>query len=126
MLLILRLYTRFWKRRHRSPRLVESRPGHTLSDGSDAGPAASHSRRPRCRYRVVHFAERNVMERRKRSLGLDARELDHLRPFVDFSAMNLANSSGEFDATATAPRSANQDAIAVDIPKAALDALERL
>src|SRR5215469_10099260 len=33
MLLIVRLYTRFWKRRHRSPRFVESRPGHTLSDG---------------------------------------------------------------------------------------------
>src|SRR5215510_2832385 len=24
------LYIRFWKRRHRSPRFVESRPGHTL------------------------------------------------------------------------------------------------
>jgi hypothetical protein len=33
MLLITRLYIRFWKRRHRSPGLVESRPGHTLSDG---------------------------------------------------------------------------------------------
>ncbi len=28
-----RLYIRFWKRRHRSSRFVESRPGHTLSDG---------------------------------------------------------------------------------------------
>src|SRR5262245_22196258 len=27
------IYIRFWKRRHRSSRFVESRPGHTLSDG---------------------------------------------------------------------------------------------
>jgi hypothetical protein len=33
MLLITRIYIRFWKRRHRSSRFVESRPGHTLSDG---------------------------------------------------------------------------------------------
>src|SRR5262247_251632 len=32
MLLITRLYIRFWKRRHRSSRFVESRPGHTLLD----------------------------------------------------------------------------------------------
>jgi hypothetical protein len=31
MLLIVRLYIRFWKRCHRSSRFVESRPGHTLS-----------------------------------------------------------------------------------------------
>jgi hypothetical protein len=27
------IYIRFWKRQHRSTRFVESRPGHTLSDG---------------------------------------------------------------------------------------------
>jgi len=30
MLLITRLYIRFWKRRHRSSRFIESKPGHTL------------------------------------------------------------------------------------------------
>src|SRR5215831_15748511 len=33
MLLITRLYIRFCKRRHRSSRFIESRPGHPLSDG---------------------------------------------------------------------------------------------
>src|SRR5262249_411011 len=33
MLLITRLYIRFWKPRHRSSRFVEFRPGHTPSDG---------------------------------------------------------------------------------------------
>src|SRR5262245_20953077 len=33
MLLITRLYIRLWKPRHSSFRFVESRPGHTLSDG---------------------------------------------------------------------------------------------
>jgi hypothetical protein len=30
MLLITKIYIRFWKRRYRSSRFVESKPGHTL------------------------------------------------------------------------------------------------
>src|SRR5215510_606531 len=40
MLLITRLYIRFWKRRHRSSRFIESKPGHTLTclcNGDGAG-----------------------------------------------------------------------------------------
>jgi len=33
MLLMTAIYIRFWKRRHRSSRFVESKPGHALSDG---------------------------------------------------------------------------------------------
>jgi len=60
---------------------------------------------------LVHFAERNVMERRNATgdhCGLMPANLITFVHLSTFSAMNLANSSGEFDATATAPRSANQ------------------
>src|SRR5262245_35435251 len=74
MLLITRIYIRFWKRRHRSIPLCRKQARTYAIDGQmlvrpPAIPAA-----PDAATALVHFAERNVIKCRKQITRLDARE----------------------------------------------------
>src|SRR5262245_61936870 len=68
-------------------------PGGFLSTGTSP-PASFASAACRLRSSARDFAEREIMERQARSLRLDARELDHLGPFLGFGCNESAELGG--------------------------------
>src|SRR5262249_30347314 len=85
MLLITRLYIRFWNRRHRPPCFILS-DGHMLVR-RPAIPAAPNAATALVRFRGT--TRHGTSERARGSLRLDARELDPLRPLANISADEL-------------------------------------